>query len=74
MPIPKYRCRECGKEFAKILVNLENAPRQCPVCRASELEEIGPAFEHNMSSQQRLSCASCDACGEELPTRTCALS
>ena len=70
MPIPKYKCRECGKEFAKILTSVDNTPKHCPVCGASEPEEIGPAFEYNASTLQRLSCASCDACGDGLTTAT----
>lgn len=71
MPIPRYKCRECGKEFAKILINLENTPKHCPVCGASEPEELGPAFEYDVAAFQRLSCASCDACEEGLPTGAC---
>jgi putative FmdB family regulatory protein len=74
MPIPKYRCRECGKEFAKIFINPENAPKQCPVCFAIEPEYLGPAFESDLSQLQRLSCASCDSCGEGMPIRGCAVS
>ena len=40
MPILNYKCTQCGKEFAKILMSLENAPKNCPVCDAEDLVEV----------------------------------
>ncbi len=65
MPSVNYRCRECGKEFAKIFFEERNAPRECPVCRATELEELGPAFKTDRASLARAMGMSCEACGEE---------
>lgn len=65
MPILNYKCRECGKEFAKIFFAEGNAPRECPVCRASRLEELGAAFNPDRGSLERQMCASCETCGDE---------
>ncbi len=65
MPILNYKCRECGKEFAKIFVAEGNAPRECPVCHASELEELGPAFNPDRKLLARLMGVSCESCGGE---------
>lgn len=65
MPVSKYKCTDCGKEFAKIYFNLEDAPRKCPVCEATNLEELGAAFDYDIRQLQRLSCTSCDSCSEE---------
>ncbi|MBI5248969.1 MAG: hypothetical protein HY912_05690 [Desulfomonile tiedjei] len=64
MPILSYRCKECGKEFAKILLNPNRPPRSCPVCGAAEPEELGPAFSQDMISLERMMCSSCDSCGD----------
>jgi putative FmdB family regulatory protein len=66
MPILNYRCRECGKEFAKILMNDNNAPRSCPVCGAPEPIEEGPAFSQDASATERMLCTSCDSCADTL--------
>jgi len=63
MPISKYRCIECGKEFSKILMKPEDAPHKCPVCGASGPIEMGPAFQYDRSSLDRLNCVACDTCG-----------
>ncbi|MDQ7785355.1 MAG: zinc ribbon domain-containing protein [Desulfomonilaceae bacterium] len=65
MPITKYRCADCGKEFAKILLKTEDAPSKCPVCGATELEDFGAAFDPDARLIERLSCFSCDSCGEQ---------
>ncbi len=70
MPISKYKCKECGKEFAKILLSLENAPSKCPVCGAPETEELGAAFNPDSRLIERLSCFSCDSCSEETGCQT----
>ena len=44
MPILKYKCAGCGKEFAKIFFNPEDAPRHCPVCGDGNIEEVIPAL------------------------------
>jgi putative FmdB family regulatory protein len=62
MPILKYRCSACGKEFAKIFFNPEAAPRACPVCGAKDPIEIGLAFDSSGQSMARAMCGSCDAC------------
>lgn len=65
MPILKYRCNSCGKEFPKILVDPAQAPSGCPVCGAVEIEELGAAFNAENVSLERLLCQSCDSCGVE---------
>ncbi|MGB6064629.1 MAG: zinc ribbon domain-containing protein [Desulfomonilaceae bacterium] len=65
MPILNYKCRECGKEFAKIFFAEEDAPRECPVCHAEGPEELGPAFNQDRESLKRLLCVSCETCGDE---------
>ncbi len=65
MPINKYKCKDCGKEFSKIVISPEKAPSQCPVCGAPEPEEIGAAFNPDAKLAERLSCVSCDSCTEE---------
>jgi putative FmdB family regulatory protein len=64
MSIMNYRCLACGKEFAKIILNLDNAPRSCPVCQAADPVEVGPAFRQDASSLERVMCSSCDVCGD----------
>ncbi|MBM4326483.1 MAG: zinc ribbon domain-containing protein [Deltaproteobacteria bacterium] len=63
MPILKYRCSVCEKEFAKIFFRPEAAPRACPVCGAKDPIEMGPAFDSGEQSIARAMCGSCDACG-----------
>lgn len=65
MPIKSYKCRECGKEFSKIFFTLENAPRECPVCGASNPEDLGSTFQADEQTAQRVMRGSCDACGDE---------
>ncbi len=65
MPILNYRCRECGKEFAKIFFTEGNAPQECPVCRATGLEELGTAFNPDRELLGRIMRGSCETCGEE---------
>jgi putative FmdB family regulatory protein len=65
MPILKYRCTDCGKEFAKILLNPGAVPKECPVCGAGGLEESGEAFEARGGSGQRAQCTSCEECSVE---------
>lgn len=62
MPVLKYRCNHCGKEFAKIFLTPETAPRECPVCRAPKPEALGPAFHYDAQMIKRAVCTSCDAC------------
>jgi putative FmdB family regulatory protein len=65
MPILKYKCVGCGKEFAKIFFNPEDAPRHCPVCGEGNLEETGSAFDYEQKSLDRLMCMSCETCEGE---------
>ena len=71
MPILKYKCRDCGKEFAKIFFKAEDAPGQCPVCRAEDPIELGAAFDYDGKSLERLMCDSCDSCADD---GSCAVS
>jgi putative FmdB family regulatory protein len=64
MPIVNYKCRECGKEFAKIFFTEGDAPRECPVCHATGLEELGPAFNADRATLERVMGVSCEACGD----------
>jgi len=65
MPINRYKCRECGKEFSKIFFTAENAPRDCPVCRATNLDELGPAFQADEQMARRVMGVSCETCADE---------
>lgn len=64
MSVINYRCLECGKEFAKIVLKPDNAPRSCPVCRAAGPVELGPAFHQDTTSLERTMCSTCDSCGD----------
>ena len=66
MPILKYKCQACGKEFAKILLNPDSAAKSCPVCGAEELVESGAAFHQDRSSAERMMSISCDSCGDNM--------
>lgn len=65
MPILKYRCNTCGKEFPKIVTSPEKKPKKCFVCGADTVEEIGEAFTDNAGTFERFFCQSCDSCSEE---------
>ena len=65
MPITKYRCEECGNEFAKIFFTPEQAPRKCPACGTENIVGLGEAFEPDTQQAQRAMCISCDSCSEE---------
>jgi putative FmdB family regulatory protein len=65
MPILNYKCRDCGNEFAKIFFTEGHAPRECPVCRATELEELGPAFNPDSGLLARVMGVSCETCAGE---------
>lgn len=67
MPILKYNCTHCGKEFAKIFLNPEDAPRKCPVCGTEHLVELGDAFSYDEKSLNRYACVSCETCGGDDP-------
>lgn len=73
MPIGKFQCHECGKEFAKIFFNEANAPRTCPVCGAENVEAIGPAFPEEEGVNNRPLCMTCDSCESGVcdPLNTC---
>ncbi|MCL5125019.1 MAG: hypothetical protein M1511_11075 [Deltaproteobacteria bacterium] len=62
MPILNYLCEHCGKEFAKIFVDVENAPKRCPVCRSDRIVERGNAFKSDPVLVARLMSESCDTC------------
>jgi putative FmdB family regulatory protein len=62
MPVLKYKCNDCGKEFAKIFFAEPNAPRACPVCHAENIAELGPAFTVDKERLRRALCVSCETC------------
>ncbi|MFH0821212.1 MAG: hypothetical protein V2B18_00545 [Pseudomonadota bacterium] len=63
MPIPKFNCRSCGKEFAKIVVKPEYMPRNCPVCGSEDIVGDSEAFISNGRYADMGSCLSCESCG-----------
>ena len=66
MPIMKFRCGDCGKEFAKIYFSSQHAPKACTLCGAENLEELGPAFPVEEAVSQRPMCMTCDACEDSM--------
>ncbi|MFC1836872.1 FmdB family zinc ribbon protein [Thermodesulfobacteriota bacterium] len=62
MPISKFECTSCGKEFAKIFFRPEDTPKECPVCGAASVTEVGAAFKYDLQAYQRALGASCDTC------------
>ncbi len=66
MPILKYRCLACGKEFPKIVITPEKAPRKCLVCGAETIKEVGEAFTNRAGSLERFFCQSCDSCSGDI--------
>jgi len=65
MPVLKYVCHTCGKEFPKIVTSPDKVPTKCIVCGAETLEEIGEAFPNNAVTLDRFFCNSCDSCTED---------
>jgi putative FmdB family regulatory protein len=66
MPIVSYKCIACGKEFAKLFFDEKDAPKSCPVCKAPDPSELGPAFPAYDESMERFMRVSCEGCGDEL--------
>ncbi len=62
MPILKYACDDCGKEFAKIVTKPDTVPTTCTVCGAVNIREAGPAFDYENKDLNRLLCVSCETC------------
>ncbi len=62
MPILNFKCEGCGKQFAKIFLDPESAPKACPVCGDTNLATVGPAFDPNIRAIQNLLCTSCETC------------
>jgi putative FmdB family regulatory protein len=65
MPVVNYKCVACGKEFAKLFFDDKKAAKACPVCKATELSELGLAFPEVNESMERFMSVSCDGCGDE---------
>ncbi len=62
MPIINYSCESCGKEFAKIFFDPNDAPKRCPVCDSYTIRELGDAFHADPGMLARYACDSCDSC------------
>lgn len=65
MPILKYVCVECGKEFSKIFFSLEHAPTKCPVCSSEHISELGDTFKTDQDLASRVLCMSCNSCSDD---------
>lgn len=65
MPVINYKCSACGKEFAKLFFHEEDAAKICPVCKATDLRELGLAFPEYTESMERFLSVSCEGCGDE---------
>lgn len=64
MPILKFHCNDCEKEFAKIFFSPEQAPKTCTVCGSENIREQGAAFHADAQTAARSLGASCDPTGE----------
>jgi putative FmdB family regulatory protein len=65
MPISKFKCGDCGKEFAKIHTGAADETIKCPVCRSENTSELGAAFEPSGARLPGFSCDdSCDTCAD----------
>jgi putative FmdB family regulatory protein len=58
-----FKCDSCGKEFAKIVISPDFYPKACPVCGATEIVEVGAAFNTEGVSIARYSCDCGGDCG-----------
>ena len=65
MPIMKYRCQDCGKEFSKIFFSEDQVPKNCPVCGAPNIEEAGHTFKVDNDLAKSVLCVSCESCSDE---------
>jgi putative FmdB family regulatory protein len=78
MSVMNYKCGECGKEFAKLLLSPVHVPKKCPVCGNEDVRELGRAFVEDGTALKRALCSSCDTCGDTAcpttPANTNALS
>ena len=64
MPIMKYNCLDCGKEFSKIFFSDGHAPRSCTVCGSENIVGAGSTFKEDEALAKRVLCASCDSCSD----------
>ncbi len=64
MSVMNYKCGECGKEFAKLLLSPVHVPKKCPVCGNEDVRELGKAFVEDATVLKRAMCSSCDTCGD----------
>ncbi len=65
MPILKYSCIECGKEFSKIFFSEQYAPTKCPVCASDNISVLGDTFKSDEALASRVLCASCSSCSDD---------
>jgi putative FmdB family regulatory protein len=65
MPVMRYRCDGCGKEFAKIFFEFDQAPQSCPVCGNADVHELGHAFSQDPETIARVWRGSCESCEDE---------
>ncbi len=67
MPIYEYECRDCGRQFEKIVYRA-SSPTVCETCGSSRVEKRYSAFAVVASGSVRSEApAGCSTCGAERP-------
>ncbi len=65
MPIYRYRCRECGREFEHFHRRASEPPPRCPQCDGGDLAKIPAAFAVGASQRSEAGATAC--CGLNSP-------
>ena len=64
VPIYEYQCKECGKEFEKLVRSISTAPKvECPHCGGKEVKKAFSLFGTKSPSSSDLSASTCAPSG-----------